>query len=73
MSDIFGGPGRFRSGLHIYARGQEPLPPGVTEEDRPAYEQSKKWEGYMTSTMESCPAKTVMAGAAGAARAILFA
>lgn len=63
MSNIF--TGRFPSGLHIYAKGQEPLPPGLSDDDRPAYEQNKKWERYMVTAMESCPAKTVMAGAAG--------
>ncbi|KAF8339405.1 mitochondrial import inner membrane translocase subunit TIM22 [Amanita rubescens] len=63
MSNIFNG--RFPSGLQIYAKGQEPLPPGLVEEDRPAYEQNKKLEHYMVSAMESCPAKTIMAGGAG--------
>lgn len=63
MSNLLNG--RFISGLHVYAKGQEPLPPGVREEDRPAYEQTKRWEQNMVSVMESCPAKTVMAGAAG--------
>lgn len=49
----------------IWAPHKEPLPPGLTEEDRPYYEQSKRWEGYMTSAMESCPVKTVLAGGAG--------
>ncbi|PFH52149.1 hypothetical protein AMATHDRAFT_2397 [Amanita thiersii Skay4041] len=56
---------RFPSGLHIYAKGQEPLPPGLSEDDRHAYEKTKKWEGYMVSAMESCPVKTIMAGGAG--------
>ncbi|KIL68754.1 hypothetical protein M378DRAFT_70519 [Amanita muscaria Koide BX008] len=66
MSNPFNG--RFISGLHVYAKGQEPLPPGAREEDRPAYEQTKRWEQNMVSVMESCPAKTVMAGAAGTHR-----
>lgn len=70
MSNIFNG--KFPSGLHIYAKGQEPLPAGLSDDDRPAYEQSKKWERYMVATMESCPAKTVMAGAAGAPRLLLW-
>jgi len=49
----------------IWAPHKEPLPPGVSEEDRPFYEQNKRWEGYMTSAMESCPVKTVLAGGAG--------
>jgi import inner membrane translocase subunit TIM22 len=66
MSNIFSG--RFPSGLQIYAKGQEPLPPGLSDDDRPAYEQNKKWERYMVTAMESCPAKTVMAGGAGTPR-----
>ncbi|GLB37734.1 putative mitochondrial import inner membrane translocase subunit tim22 [Lyophyllum shimeji] len=49
----------------IYAPGKEPLPPGLTEEDRAAYQQTKKWEGYAAMAMESCAVKTVLAGGAG--------
>ncbi|KAG6857189.1 hypothetical protein H0H87_008254 [Tephrocybe sp. NHM501043] len=49
----------------IYAPGKAPLPPGLTEEDRAAFEQTKKWEGYAGMAMESCAVKTVMAGGAG--------
>ncbi|KJA28920.1 hypothetical protein HYPSUDRAFT_197056 [Hypholoma sublateritium FD-334 SS-4] len=49
----------------IWAAHKEPLPAGLTEEDRPYYEQGKRWEGYMSSAMESCPVKTVLAGGAG--------
>ena len=49
----------------IWAPHKEPLPPGLTEEDRPFYEQNKRWEGYMGSAMESCPVKTTLAGGAG--------
>lgn len=55
-------PGR----VPIWRPGQEPLPPGLTEEDRPALEQTKKWEGYTSMVMESCATKTVLAGGAGA-------
>ncbi|PPQ87472.1 hypothetical protein CVT25_008208 [Psilocybe cyanescens] len=54
-------PGR----VPIWAAHKEPLPPGLLEEDRPMYEQTKRWEGYMASAMESCPVKTVLAGGAG--------
>lgn len=54
----------------IWAAHKEPLPPGLTEEDRQYYEQGKRWEGYMTSAMESCPVKTVLAGGAGELRAV---
>jgi hypothetical protein len=49
----------------IYAAGKEPLPPGFTEEDRAAIQQTKKWEGYAGMAMESCAVKTVLAGGAG--------
>ncbi|RXW18672.1 hypothetical protein EST38_g7183 [Candolleomyces aberdarensis] len=49
----------------IWKRGEEPLPPGLTEEDRPMLEQQKKWEGYAGMAMESCATKTVLAGGAG--------
>lgn len=49
----------------IWKRGEEPLPPGLTEEDRPMLEQQKKWEGYAGLAMESCATKTVLAGGAG--------
>ena len=54
-------PGR----VPIWAPGKEPLPPGLTEEDRPYYEQTKRWEGYTTMAMESCAVKTTMAGGVG--------
>jgi import inner membrane translocase subunit TIM22 len=54
-------PGR----VPIWAPGKEPLPPGLTEEDRPYYEQSKRWEGYTTMAMESCAVKTTLAGGVG--------
>ena len=55
-------PGR----VPIWAPGKEPLPPGLTEDDRTYYEQSKRWEGYTTMAMESCALKTTMAGGVGA-------
>jgi import inner membrane translocase subunit TIM22 len=50
----------------LFAAGKEPLPPGMTEEDRANMMQVKKYQGYMTAGMESCVGKTTMAGAAGA-------
>ncbi|TFK23166.1 mitochondrial import inner membrane translocase subunit TIM22 [Coprinopsis marcescibilis] len=49
----------------IWAPGKEPLPPGWTEEDRPMYDQQRKWERFAGIAMESCAAKTVLAGGAG--------
>lgn len=49
----------------IWAPGKEPLPPGLTESDRPLWEQNKKMERFMGMAMESCVAKSVLAGGAG--------
>ncbi|PPQ63020.1 hypothetical protein CVT24_005966 [Panaeolus cyanescens] len=54
-------PGR----VPIFAKGKGPLPPGISEEERPMYEQQKQWEGYAAMAMESCAVKTVLAGGAG--------
>lgn len=49
----------------IWKRGEEPLPPGLTEEDRPMFEEQQKWGRYAGMAMESCAVKTVLAGGAG--------
>ncbi|KAH7921013.1 Tim17-domain-containing protein [Leucogyrophana mollusca] len=49
----------------LYPAGREPLPPGFTEEDRAQLMQAKKYQGWMTAGMESCAAKTVIAGIGG--------
>ncbi|EPT00377.1 hypothetical protein FOMPIDRAFT_1023780 [Fomitopsis schrenkii] len=49
----------------IFPAGKEPLPPGVTEEEREAFNQGKKYQQYMTMGMESCVAKTILAGGMG--------
>ncbi|KAI0741114.1 Tim17-domain-containing protein [Earliella scabrosa] len=49
----------------VFPAGKEPLPPGITDEEREAYLQAKKYERLMTMGMESCVAKTVIAGAGG--------
>lgn len=54
-------PGR----VPIWAPGKEPLPPGLTEEERPIYEQSKRWESYTSMAMESCAVKSTLAGGVG--------
>ena len=50
----------------IFPAGREPLPPGLSEDDRPAIEQQKKMEKFMGGAMESCAVKTTMAGGMGA-------
>jgi hypothetical protein len=49
----------------VFAAGKEPLPPGMTEEDRANVLQAKKYQNYMTVGMESCLAKTTIAGVGG--------
>ena len=49
----------------IFAKGKEPLPPGWTEEDRANMMEAKKYTDWMQMGMESCAAKTVIAGAGG--------
>lgn len=49
----------------VFAAGQEPLPPGMTEDDRVQIMQARKYEDYMKMGAESCVAKTLMAGVGG--------
>jgi len=49
----------------IYPAGQEPLPPGISEDERAQYEQNKKMEKYMTMAMESCVVKSAISGGVG--------
>jgi hypothetical protein len=56
----------------LFQAGKEPLPPGMTEEDRANMMQVKKYQNYMTAGMESCVGKTTMAGVAGASALTLL-
>ncbi|TBU40173.1 Tim17-domain-containing protein [Dichomitus squalens] len=49
----------------VFPAGKEPLPPGITEEERQNFLQAKKYQDWMTMGMESCVAKTVIAGGGG--------
>ncbi|KAG1801110.1 mitochondrial import inner membrane translocase subunit TIM22 [Suillus variegatus] len=49
----------------MFPAGREPLPPGMTEEDRAQLLEAKKYQGWMAMGMESCAAKTVIAGVGG--------
>ena len=49
----------------IFAKGKEPLPPGWTEEDRANMMEAKKYQDWMQAGMESCVAKTAIAGGGG--------
>jgi hypothetical protein len=49
----------------IWAPGKEPLPLGLTEEDRAAIMQQQQYSKYASMAMESCAVKTVMAGTMG--------
>ncbi|KAG8689017.1 Mitochondrial import inner membrane translocase subunit tim22 [Ceratobasidium sp. 423] len=59
-------------GVPIYQPGKEPLPPGLTEEDRAALMQQKKVEDWMRMGSESCAFKTVISGGAGFALGAFF-
>jgi import inner membrane translocase subunit TIM22 len=50
----------------IYLPGQEPLPPGFTDEDRAALAQQQKYQQFFAAGAESCVAKTAIAGVGGA-------
>lgn len=50
----------------VFPAGKEPLPPGMTEDDRANMLQVKKYQNYMSVGMESCLGKTAMAGVFGA-------
>lgn len=56
---------RYPCQVPIWAPGKEPLPPGFTEEDRVALEQQQKYSNIAAMAMESCAAKTVLAGTMG--------
>lgn len=49
----------------VYAAGKEPLPPGMTEADRTQMAEARKYEKYIAFGMESCIAKSAMAGVGG--------
>ena len=49
----------------VFPAGMEPLPPGMTEEDRANLLQAKKYQDFMAAGMESCLVKTAMAGVGG--------
>lgn len=49
----------------VYVPGTEPLPPGVTEEDRAEIAKIAKWNKIANGAMESCPTKCALSGAAG--------
>lgn len=56
---------RYPGQVPIWAPGKEPLPPGFTEEDRAALDQQQKYSNIAAMAMESCAAKTVLAGTMG--------
>ncbi|EGN91883.1 hypothetical protein SERLA73DRAFT_191906 [Serpula lacrymans var. lacrymans S7.3] len=56
----------------LFPAGKEPLPPGFTEEEREQLMQAKKYQNWMTMGMESCVAKTALAGGGGFAIGALF-
>jgi len=56
----------------VFLPGQEPLPPGMTEDDRLAILQARKYENFMKMGIESCVAKTALAGGGGLAIGAFF-
>ena len=59
---------KFTAPLH--PAGREPLPPGLTEADRDAWNQQMNMQKLIQSGMESCGVKTVLAGGGGESRRI---
>ncbi|KDQ20077.1 hypothetical protein BOTBODRAFT_386289 [Botryobasidium botryosum FD-172 SS1] len=57
--------GQFPLLVPLHPAGSGPLPPGISELDRPAYEQQKKMERFMGMAMESCIVKSALSGGAG--------
>jgi mitochondrial import inner membrane translocase subunit TIM22 len=49
----------------LFPAGSEPLPPGLTENDREAYNQQIAMQKFMVMAQESCLFKTAFAGAGG--------
>ena len=49
----------------LFPAGREPLPLGLTEEDRAQLLQGQKYQTWMSSGAESCAAKTAIAGIGG--------
>jgi hypothetical protein len=56
---------QFKFLVPLFPAGQEPLPQGISEEERPQYEQNKKIEKYMGMAAESCAFKSATAGVFG--------
>ncbi len=57
----------------VFLPGQEPLPPGMTEDDRLAILQARKYENCMKMGLESGVAKTALAGGGGVGPSNTFA
>lgn len=55
----------FPGTVPIYKPGTEPLPPGVTEDDRQAFEYQQKLQRFMQSGMENCVTKAAISAGAG--------
>ena len=49
----------------VFLPGTEPLPPGFTEDDRFAAAEARKYENLLKFGVESCVAKTAIAGGGG--------
>ena len=56
----------------IFLPGQEPVPPGTTDDEREAFQQAMKWQKIIGTVPESCPFKVVLSGGAGEAQQSSF-
>lgn len=50
----------------LFPAGKEPLPPGLTEEDREVIQQQKRYQDLITEAPHSCVGKGVLSTGAGA-------
>jgi import inner membrane translocase subunit TIM22 len=49
----------------LFPAGSEPLPPGIPETERAAFEQQKRMEKYIGMAYESCATKSAISGVMG--------
>lgn len=49
----------------LYLPGQEPYPPGTTQDEKMEVQQAIKYQKMLGYAMESCPLKVVIAGVGG--------
>ena len=57
--------GQFPLLAPLFPAGREPLPPGMPESEREAFNKTKQMEKFMGMAMESCVVKSALSGGAG--------